>query len=358
MKKSIKLMMALVALAFTLPSCEGSDDDAKYAEFENGAIILNEGAYGNSNASVTYVGYGSDIADNQIFYRINGRELGDVLQHATIYDGKIYMVLNNSGKVEVASSATFIQLQTITGLVNPRYVAAMDGKIYVTQWGSWGEQSSVEVFDASSYSHTNTFMVGTGAEGLLYSGGKIWVANGGGYGIDSTVMVVDAATGTVSDTIIVGYNPKELVEDANGNIWVICSGADIYDDSWNVVGHLPSKLVMIDGKSRQVAHSLVISDTSHPVHIDVSSEKETVYFGGGFGVNGIYSVSITQPVIPQTPVIDGFFYGFNVRPQNGDIYCMVTPNFTSAGELKIFNSEGVALKTYSVGIAPNTALFN
>ncbi len=357
MKKSVKLMMAMLVLAFAFASC-GGDDETQYAEFENGAIILNEGAYGNSNASITFIGYGSDIADNQIFYRVNGRELGDVLQHAAIYNGKIYMVLNNSGKVEVASSATFIQLQTITGLVNPRYVAAKDGKIYVTQWGSWGEQGTVEVFDANSYSHSNTIKVGTGAEGLLCTDGKIWVANGGGYGLDSTVMVVDAATGAVSDTVTVGYNPKELVEDASGNIWVICSGADIYDDSWEVVGHLPSKLVMIDRQSRQVVHSLIISNTSHPAHIDVSSGKETVYFGGGFGVNGIFSVSITQPVIPQTPVIDGFFYGFNIRPRNGDIYCMVAPNFTSAGELKIYSSAGAALKSYSVGIAPSTALFN
>lgn len=357
MRKSILYFSLFAFWAFALASCE--KDDTKPGKFENGAIVLNEGAFGQSNASVSWVSYQSDSVVNNVFENVNGRPLGDVLQGGVKANGKIYLVLNNSGKVVIVNSSDFAQVGEVNNLSNPRYALVVDGKLFVTQWNGWGEKGAVLVFNANGYVKTDSIPAGSGAEGIIYAAGKIWVANSGGFGIDSTITIINATTGNVEKTLLVGYCPKEFTVDANGRVWVLCSGTTIYDENWNVTGHKPSSLVAVNTTTMSVEKTIPLFDDMHPSHIDISPDKLTIYFGGGFGFNGIYSVLTTATSINQNPLISGFFYGFNVNPFNGDIYCLEAPNFTGAGSLKVFNGDGVGpKKTVSVGIGPNGVLFN
>lgn len=357
MKKFCLLISSVVLATLLLVSCS-DDDSSGSGQYGNGAFILNEGAYGNANASVSFIDFSTNLVENDIFSAVNGRPVGDVLQGAAISRGKIYMVLNNSGKVEVANSADFTQVATIEGLVNPRCVTVVNGKIYVTQWGNWGEKGSLMVYGSDTYSLSKTIQLGKGSEGIIYSDGRLWIANGGGYELDSTVMVVNLSTNEIVDTVTVGYNPKELVADNDGNIWVVCYGYIEYDDSWNVSRELPSMLVKINSDNFQVDKRFVISDTMHPSHIDVSPSGETIYYGGGYGFNGIFGVGISDNQLPATAVVDGSFYGFNVNPYNGAIYGLVAPDFVNAGKLYVYSPDGTMMNEFEVGIAPNTAVFN
>ncbi len=357
MKQKVSFLLLLAFSAFAIVSCD--DSETEPGKYENGAIILNEGAFGSSNASVSWVSYTSDSVLNNVFERVNGRPLGDVLQSALKAKGKIYLVVNNSGKVEVVNSTDFVQTGVIEKLNNPRYAAETDGKLYVSQWNGWGQKGSVLVYSVSSLTKVDSIPVGTGAEGIVAVAGKVWVANSGGYGQDSTVSVINPSTNKVEATIQVGYCPKEMVTDANGKIWVLCSGTTIYDENWNVVGSKPSSLLVINPNTKSVEKIIPLFNDQHPSHIDVSPSKQIVYFGGGFGFNGIYSIPINATAAPQGPSIQGYFYGFNVNPNNGDIYCLEAPSFTGAGKLKVFASDFTGpKKTVDVGIGPNGVLFN
>jgi len=352
------LSLAIFAfLAVALISCE--KDDKKLGKFENGALVLNEGAFMQSNASVSWVSYQSDSVVNNVFENVNARPLGDVLQGGVKANGKIYLVLNNSGKVVIVNSSDFIQTGEVSNLNNPRYAVVVDGKLFVSQWNGWGQKGAVMVYNASGSEKIDSIPVGTGAEGIIYAAGKVWVANSGGYGVDSTVTAINTSTLKVEKTINVGYCPKEFVVDANGKVWVLCSGTTIYDENWNVAGHKPSSLVAINTSTMLVEKSVNLFNDMHPSHIDISADKQTIYFGGGFGFNGIYDVQIAASSINQTPLVSGYYYGFNVNPINGDIYTLEAPSFTSAGSLKVYNSDGSGpKKTVSVGIGPNGVLFN
>ncbi len=358
MKKNVILLAALFSLmALGMVSCD--DNDSEPGKYENGAIILNEGAFGSSNASVSWVSYSTDSVINNLFERVNGRPLGDVLQSAIKSKGKIYLVLNNSGKVEIANSTDFVQAGVIEGLNNPRYITSADDKLYVTQWNGWGQKGAVLVYNQATLAKEDSIPVGYGAEGISYVGGHIFVANSGGYGVDSTISIINPVTKQV-ETIQVGYCPKNMVTDANGNIWVICSGADIYDANWNIVATKPSSLVVINPSTKSVEKSIPLFNDKHPSHIDISPNKQIVYYGGGYGFNGIYSIALNATDNAQQSLIQGYYYGFNVNPQNGDIYCLEAPNFTSGGTLKVFanGSNTTPSKTVTVGIGPNGVLFN
>jgi DNA-binding beta-propeller fold protein YncE len=217
----------------------------------------------------------------------------------------------------------------------------------------------VKVVDLGNNSILRTIKVGMGPEQVIVSNGNIIVCNGGAYDHDSTISVIDPALDRVIQTTEVGDNPKEMVVDKNNDIWILCYGYIKYDSSFNIILETPSKLVKISGQTFLKTGEYIISATQHPQHIDISKDKSTVYYGGGYGYAGIYAFDIGAGVVSATPLVDGskFFYGFNVNPGNGEIYALDATDFTTPGMMCRYSAHGSLLKQYKVGVAPNGALF-
>jgi hypothetical protein len=355
MKRNLFPILTLVLIVF-FSACNKDNEDIvdPNAKYSNGAFISNEGAFGVGNSSVSFLDFETDIVTNEIFMGANARPMGDVLQSMSLISGNMYCIVNASNKIEVVKANEFTELGVIEGLDNPRSLTASNGKLYVTEWGNGGQ---VKVFDAASFVARGSIEVGTGPEGILNHHSLLWVANGGGFALDSTVTVIDPVSEQILITINVGHNPKEMVVDANDDVWVICNGYTEYDASWNIARQTPSKLVKISVIDLEVANEYIISETSHPNHIDISKDRKTIYYGGGYGVNGISSVNYVNNSITETIAADKSFYGFNVNRQNGDIYGLEVPSFTENGNLIKYNSTGTVIKQYEVGIGPNSVVF-
>jgi YVTN family beta-propeller protein len=338
------------------------DDEPIYVPagpFANGAFISNEGTFGQANASVSFYDFTGDSIRNSIYTLENNRPLGQVLQSMYTVNGKVYMMMNLSDTVAIAYADDFKNAGYITGLNSPRYMTSYSNKGYVTQWGEWGEKGIVKVVDLNTNTILRSIEVGTGPEQAIVANGSILVCNGGAYDVDSTISVINPGNDKVVQTIEVGHNPKELVIDKNNDIWVLCYGYIKYDGSFNIILETPSKLVKLSGQSFQKIGEYLISATQHPQHLDISKDKGTIYYGGGYGYAGIYAMDIASTTTPATPLVDGtkYFYGFNVNPWNGEIYTLDATDYISPGILRRYTPQGVLIREYSVGIAPNGALF-
>jgi YVTN family beta-propeller protein len=291
-----KLQLSAIAIllaVFTFTSCKKIDPKIEEIKIDKGAIILNEGNFMSGNASVSYYNPKIDSITNDIFYSVNSRNLGDVLQSAGIYNSNIYMVLNNSNKIEVANATNFEEITTIEGFSAPRYIDFFNNKAYVTQWGT-ATKGQVKVVDLSNNTITNTIEVGVSPEQILNINGNLYVANSGGFGLDSTISVIDASTNSVTKTIVVGHNPKKMLIDANGYLWVLCYGYVTYNPDWTSNYVYPSKLVKVDINSHSKISEFVISETQHPFNLEISSDKKTLYYGGGYDFAGIFSMNINS----------------------------------------------------------------
>lgn len=355
-----KLQLSAIAIllaTFTFTSCKKIEPETIEIKIDKGAIILNEGNFLSGNASVSFYNPTADSITNDIFYSVNNRNLGDVLQSAGIYNSKIYMVLNNSNKIEIANATNFEEIATIEGFSSPRYIDFFNNKAYITQWGT-GITGQVKVVDLSNNTITNSIEVGVGPEQVLNINGDLYVANSGGFGLDSTISVIDAATNSVTKNIVVGHNPKEMVVDANGNLWVLCYGYVTYNPDWTSNYVHPSKLVKVDINSQTKVSEFIISETQHPSHLDISSDKKTLYYGGGYDFAGIFSMNINASSVSTTALVDAtkYFYGFNVNPVTDEIYALES-SFTSAGIMSRYSKTGTFLKNYEVGIGPNSVIF-
>ncbi len=344
------LILALVPVFF---SCD-SNETKPAGEFDNGVFITNEGAFGGGNASVSFYSLSGDSIVNNIFSDKNNRPLGDVLQSALTYNGKTYLVLNASNKIEIVNTSDFEEQGVIESLESPRYIIEEGGLIYVTQWGEGGV---VKVIDPATKEVTTSIPAGTGPESILSSNGYVVVANSGGYGEDSTITVINAATNQVEKTIKTGTNPKDMVIDGNGDLWVLNTGSTIYDENWAVIGHKPSSLAKVSMTTLEVLDTYPLYDEQHPGHLEANPSGNMLYIGGGYGFGGIFLATIADGEIASTPIINVFAYGFKVNSTTNEIYVFEAPNFTDSGMFYRYSLAGTPINDYEVGIGPNGAAF-
>ncbi|WP_157363744.1 DUF5074 domain-containing protein [Alkaliflexus imshenetskii] len=351
----LKLFMAVI-LASTVASCSDSDKETVRMRFVNGTLVLNEGSFMKANASISFISNETNEVTSEIFKLVNGSNavLGDVLQDLVIKGSDAYIVMNNSHQIHIVDAETFEWKRTIDGLSSPRFGVIHGKNLFVTQWG---ENGSVVVIDTESMAIVKTIPVGSGPEGIIAHNNKIWVANSGGFGFDNTISVIDPATLEVEIVIETPDKPNHLTVDKNNNIWATCHGLVEYDESWNITNQTPSRLVKISSSSMQIEKDLLVSDSDHATKIDTSPDKSTIYV---LNSSGIYSVDIDGTLFPSTPLVDGYFYSFNVNPTTGKIFTCDAGNWSSAGSIKIFNPETQEIEatiTEGIGIGPNKLVF-
>lgn len=348
-------IIGIVGLVIT--SCEKDKIDIVFPyDLTHGVAISNEGSFGSSNASLSIYYPDGDSIVNNVFSKVNNRPLGDVLQSIGFMGDNAYLILNASNKIEVINKRSCYEVATISNISSPRYfIPISNHKAYVTLWGSGGK---VAVLDLITNTVSKQITVGSGPERLIYTSDKVFVANSGGWGTDNRISVINPQTDEVIATITVGDNPKDFVVDKDGKLWVLCSGNVVYGGDFSIVSQTESQLVMINPASNTIEKTISLGTAFHPSLLEINPTLDILYYGGDFGVSGIFSIPITSSLKASNPLIDTYFYGLNVDPVNGTIYGLLSPSFTSTGSLKRYSPQGNILGTYYLGIGPNGAYFS
>lgn len=362
MKTNRLLVLGLSLLTLGFSACKKddkkTDETPVTSKYANGAFILNEGS--TSGASVSFLDFSTDAISNDIFMDVNKRPVGKYLQSACVNGDNLYLVANGSDKIEIVRKSDFVSVGVIENLAQPRNMIVVNGKGYITQWGSDGLTGGVSVVNLSTNQIIKTILAGKGCEGLVNVNGKIWVANGGGFDCDSTISIIDPTTDVVSKTIRVSHNPLALKIDKNGNVWALCAGIVKYNIDYSaIIKETPSRLYKLSATSEDTVCSYQISTSFHPMRLDINKTKEILFYGidSKYTDGNIYSLNINDPAISNSPFISGYFYGFNVNLATGDFYTLEAPDFTSAGILRKYTSAGTFAKQYTVGVGPNSIIF-
>ena len=316
LKLSVKMLqaMVLVALGVFAASCSPDNDDEMISL--DGALVLNNGAWGKNNASISVYDVKAKTLTAGAFKAANGFDLGDLGQDILAVGKELYISVNGSQKIFVTDSKLVtkkaIEAKVDGVTLSPRYLCSGGGKVYVTYYeGYLGE------IDPSTYA-VRTTKVGPNPEGVAYLKGKIYTANSGGMiptVYNNTVSVVDASTFKETSTITVNTNPALLlacagklylnsfgdyamvapkvqcIDPADGkvtdlaytspssiavygnNLYVLCGG---YDEMWNP---LPGTVYKYDAKAGSDKGNLVTDDTTMPMAYSISATKGHVWVG-------------------------------------------------------------------------------
>jgi YVTN family beta-propeller protein len=188
---------------------------------------------------------------------------------------------------------------------------------------------------------------------------QLWVANSGGYGQDNTISVIDPESNSVTNAIEVADCPKNVVVDANGDVWAVCSGfVSDYDTGETT---MPG-LVRINSTSKEVEETfnLPAADYGHPSLIIASMDGNSICFSNSYGTSGVWKMPVDANAVPDAPWIDELPYSMGVDPETGEIYLGISPDFVNPGYVTVYGTDGQKTATYdeNIGLGPNKFIFD
>ncbi len=336
----------LIASLFLLFSCakDEAEPENDFPEIKKGegVFIVNEGNFQWGNSSLSFYHRESNTMYNGLFKKANGEDLGDIFQSMHIHQDHAYLVLNNSGKIEVIDPESCLRTGTISGLVSPRYFLPVnDQEAYVSDL--YGNH--LAIVDLEKQEVSGEIPINGWSEALLLAGNKV-LATGmeSGY-----VYVIDPANHSLTDSIHAGPGPSAMVKDKNGHVWVLCGG--MYD-----VEEEPL-LLQLDVESLEVLQNIALpGDQTLYSRLSVSPDGKTLYFSG----QGIYAFSINgsspEPEILISP--EGqVFYGLKADPHTGEIFVSDAVDFVQKGKVMRYTPEGSLIDHMEAMIIPGDFIF-
>lgn len=351
--KQIKIYYLFMASVFVvvLASChkdkEVQKSDTPTAQ-RAGIYVLNQGGIGHNNSTLTYYDYSTRQLVPDQFTVANTEKLGDTGNDMGIYGSKMFIVVNNSGLVDVVSSKNAKLIKKIT-LNQPRSVVFYQSNAFVTSY-----DGTVSVIDTTSLTITKTIMVGNDPEQMAITNGKLYVANSGGLQAtyDNTVSVIDLNTLTEIKKITVIVDPVSVTADDFGNVYVLSYG-NTYTDN------ILAGMTIIDSKTDAVKPSPTVSlGYSIPLY----AQGNFVYYATADNKIAMYNAQtqtsaqanfITDGTTIQTP------YAISGDSQTGELFVTDAVDYSSDGILYAFDKNGKKEYSINVGISPGkVALLN
>lgn len=342
------LLQSLIILSVFFVACD-PDDLALRGEYENGAFVLNEGNFQDGNGSITFYEVSDGIIEQTIFSGVNDTPLGDVVQSGIVNDGRAYLVVNNSNKVEVVNAYTFERELTISDVLLPRYMTISGDKGYLTEWVSFSDPGRVAIIDLSSGTIDNTVTVGFGAEDVEVIGDKIFVSNSFG----NTVSVIDQANNNSIETITLSASPKQMVVDMNGDLWVACGGG--FDANFSPANN--GAIYKINAETNEILSTYELN-TNFAAKLALNSDANTIYYFVG---NTVFAQNVTGALStePFTVVNDASsLRGIGVNPNTNIVYVGDSKFFAEDGEVFRYDSQGAFIDSFDAGLAPTGFIFN
>ncbi len=373
--RKYKIFLAAALMAFGISSCS-DEPEITTGETDNvgtetpdvdadvlGFYLLNEGNLGANKSTLDYYDYTTATYYRNIYAERNPSvvfELGDAGNDIAVYDGRLYIVVNGSHKVEVLDAETAARIGQVD-ISSPRSIAFDGDYAYVSSYvGGDGENGSVVRFELSSLKVNGSVSVGLMPEEIVITEGYLYVANSmnlsGTY--DNKISIVRLSDFTPAGNIEVDVNLHRLRKDSEGNLWVSSRG-NYYD--------IPSNLYKLtrEGVNQYSApKALNVECTNLAIDGEKLYYYATVYDANWTPTQQYGVINTTSAtVIADSFITDGTDtsiatpYSIAVHPTNGDIYISDAANYVSSGKLFCYGPDGKLKWQVKTGDIPGHIAF-
>jgi hypothetical protein len=339
-----------------------------------GMYVLNEGNMGSNKASIDFL----DLDENKptVHYLRNiysernpnvVKELGDVGNDIKIYGSKLWIVVNVSNKVEVATADSCKRITQIN-IPNCRYLAFKDGFAYVSSYvgpvkfDKDAPLGMVYKVDTMDFKKKDSVVVGYQPEELCIVDNKLYVANSGGYrapNYDHTLSEIDLTTFKEIRKIKVGLNPHHCQVDHYGQIWVTSRGNynDVPSRIYRLYKGRSQLYEVIDSIDTPVSGLSIVGDSLY--YYGTAWNNATATNNISYGLINVRTHKIIDTNLFSAPQLKAITmpYGIIVNPVERDFYLMDAKNYVSSGSLLHFKPDGTFDWSVQTGDIPGHATF-
>ena len=345
----MKILILLISLLlFSINGCDKEDPPILIppSVSSSGVYVVNEGLFGQNNASLSYKNLEDGTVTNNAYSSANnGNPLGDNANSMTIFGSKGYIAVDNSNKVEIINLNDFKSFGFIDLGMNgsPREIYVKDeNTAYVTSLNL----DQVAKLDLQTKTVTTRINVGRKPEGIKGANGKLFVANSG-FGFDNTVSVIDMASDMVVATLQVGLNPRFVLNGFDNFIYVVCTGS--FSDTTIFSG-----IYKIDPAANVVVDSVQVK--KNPGEACFTEINKMLVINNDGVVNVDLATKSVSPLISGTAVNSffGVIYSISYDLLRATIYCGNPKDFTQNGEVVTFDVNGNETGRFNVGLNPGT----
>jgi YVTN family beta-propeller protein len=295
------------------------------------------------NGSLSFYSYGKGQLFNDIFYQANNRILGDVPYSMAISGDYGYIVVNNSGNIEVINKNTIKVLKTISGLVSPRNILLINNlKAYVSSLYS----NSLSIIDLQTNTVTGSINLRRTSEAMVLAGNKAYVSS---WSFGKDIMVINTNTDKVIDSIRVVTEPESMVIDKDNKLWILCSGG--------YTGQILAELIVVNTTTNAIEkHFVFSSKSSYPSGLQINGTKDSLYYID----NGLWKMSILSSALPGVPFKTAgnrSIYKLGVDQRNQRVFFTNAMDYQQKGFVLQLNSGGKLIDSCSSDIIPGSFCF-
>ncbi|MHB1277580.1 MAG: DUF5074 domain-containing protein [Bacteroidia bacterium] len=335
MKKLLPLCLIL-ALGACFPD---KDTPNSPAPTPGSILVLNEGNFQWGNASIT--GYdlkAGTASDGDVFSSANGRPLGDVLQSALLIDNNYWLVINNSGKIEVVDQTTFKSQKTLSLLGSPRHLCQVSpDEVALTDLYS----DSLSFLNIHSGAINSKVHIEGWMEQMCLVKDRLWVTNPN----SRKIYQVSPDTKQVTDSLPVGFGSFSVYADKAERLWIATRG--------NKDLGIPSMIHCLDPVSKSFLFSEEIGiEIIQDFFMD---DQDRVYY---LFENKLFRFDAQSPAIPSTPLYEGSAGNlYAVEYHAGKIFLSDAIDFIQRGNVLVLDDSGKLLDMFQAGRIPNGFLF-
>lgn len=354
-----KILTGMIIGGFLMmQSCNNDSGDEQ--PLRTGVVVVNAGNFGQANGSISLYDEKIMEIENYVVKNANGgSDIGSGIESMLGYGDIGIIVCNATDKLEYIDLNTmkYVNFPTTSGLTTPRYMAAYKDIGYVTCWGPWSanwtlDESYVAIINLSNGNVMDSVKCGPGPEGILIFDNRLYIANS----YDSTITVSDVSDFSRSN-IILEAAPQHMRVDENRTLWVtVTSGYGKYaSDKTGLVGvntdsgHKIIAKINIAGISEEGA--MAYNKADHKLYV------LTAEAWPGTATEVLAFDTETKELSPA-PVISGQnFSGLDYNNDTGKLYVADAAGFQGNGKILVYDKEGNKLDEKTVAIGPTFFLF-
>lgn len=327
----MKPVTSYMLIALVIGACSSSTSDKKDGSGQT-LLVVNQGGFNRGEATLSELRVDSRTVSGDVFSAKNGRPLGDVAQSLTEFGDRLFIVVNNSHKIEVVAKSDYRSLGTIAipDNASPRYMAISNTNHgYVTNLYS----NNVMKVDLSTLRVVKQIGVGSGTEGIVIANDTAFVAKNlnSNFSSGTEIALIRTGADAVLGTWTTGVGPTQLAV-IGSHVAVSCSG------TW---GQNDGEIVVHNRSTGQIVRRIALGA-----------------YAGGFArgkgnilyvlADGVKRVDISTGVV--TPVTPRSFYAIGFDGES--LWLADALNFAQAGRLIRASSQGTPVDSFTVGIVP------